>query len=160
MLLLATGLFFESCNDTTTTTGVVLCETPSVQKGGAADTARVEIGVINDPMPILIPEIKGKILDEGSGLPVASAEVRIVGSKQKAVTDPKGRFSLTSDNNNTTVILEVNAQHFYTKTIQLNSKSDWTHVNVMINEKAFIMGEIAADYEVRNDTIDCKKEKQ
>lgn len=158
-LLLASVLFFESCNDTTTTTGVVLCEKPVVQKGEVEDTAKVEVGVNNDPIPIMIPEIKGKILEEGSGLPVAGAVVRIVGSKQKAITDSKGRFSLTSDNNNT-VILEVSAQHFYTKTIQLNNKSDWAHVNVMINEKAFIMGEIAADNEVMNDTTNCKKEKQ
>jgi hypothetical protein len=122
-LLLATGLFFESCNDTTTTTGVVVCEKPSVQKGGVEDTAKVATGVINDPIPILIPEIKGKILDEGSGLPVAGAEVRIVGSKQKAVTDSKGRFSLLSDNSDK-VTLEVSASNFFKKSVQLNSKSD------------------------------------
>lgn len=158
-LLLASVLFFESCNDATTTTGVVLCEKPVVKPGEAEEPAVGKSAVNVDPVPILIPEIKGKILEEGSGLPVAGAVVRIVGSKQKAVTDSKGRFSLTSDNNNT-VILEVSAQHFYTKTIQLNSKSDWAHVNVMINEKAFIMGEIAADNEVINDTTNCKKEKQ
>jgi len=153
-LLLATVLFFESCNDTTTGEIEVL-EKPAVQQGVKEEPAKV--GVIKDPEWTLVPEIKGKILIEGSDLPVAGAQVRITGSKQKVVTDSKGSFSLLVENNNS-VTLEVSAENFYTKTVQLNSKSDWAHVKVMLFEKAFIMGEIAAE-EVSGSKKDCKKEK-
>lgn len=156
-LLMASVLFFESCNDTTT--GKVVCEKPAVQQGAIEDSAKVTVAVNVDPIPILIPEIKGKILNEGSGLPVAGAHVRIAGNKQKTVTDSQGRFSLSVENSNS-VILEVSAENFYTKTVQLNNKSDWAHVNVMIYEKAFIMGEIAAE-DVSDNKEECKsKEKQ
>jgi hypothetical protein len=158
-LLLATVLFFESCNDTTT--GEVVCEKPAVQQGAVEGHTVGMVPAAVDTTQSKVPaEIKGKVFNVGTSLPVAGAEVYIVGSKQKAVTDSKGRFSLTSEDHNT-ITLEVSAQNFFTKTVQLNSKGDWEHVKVMLAEEAFIMGEIAVDNGVtNNDTAGCKKEKQ
>jgi hypothetical protein len=157
-LLLATVLFFESCNDTTT--GEVVCEKPAVQQGVVDEpTMGVALAVVDTTKPYPPAEIKGKILCEGSDLPVAGAQVRIAGSKQKVVTDSKGGFSLSVENINP-ITLEVSAENFYTKTVQLNNKSDREHVKVMLFEKAFIMGEIAAE-DVSGKKEECKsKEKQ
>jgi hypothetical protein len=100
-----------------------------------------------------LAEIKGKVFNNGTDLPVAGAEVRIVGSKQKTVTDSQGRFRFSGDIDNA-VTLEVSAPHFYTKTVQLNGKSDWAQVKVMLNEEAFIMGEIAAE-DVSGKKVEC-----
>lgn len=156
-LLLASVLFFESCNDATT--GVVVCEKPAVQQGAGEEPTLGKVVIADDTTRAKpVAEIKGKILNGGSGLPVAGAEVRIAGSTKKTVTDSKGRFSLLSENRNA-ISLEVSAQNFHTKTVQLDSKSDWAHVKVMINEEAFIMGEIAVSDE-NGSKKDCKKEKQ
>lgn len=155
-MLLASVLFFQSCR--TRTTGIVsVKERPSIEaiKDQKKDSVAVDKDSTHPKPPA---EIKGKILNDESGLPVAGARVNIAGSKQKAVTDSKGRFSLLSDNNNS-VTLEVSAQNFYTKTVQLNSKNDWTHVKVMLTEEAFIMGEIAAE-DVSGKNENCIKEKQ
>lgn len=157
-LLLATVLFFESCNDTTT--GKVVCEKPAVQKGEIEEHTVGMVLTAEDTTELKLPaEIKGKVFNKETSLPVAGAEVRIAGSRQKTITDSHGIFSLLGDNTNA-VTLDVSAQNFYTKTVQLNNKSDWAHVKVMLNEEAFIMGEIAAE-DTGGKKEECKsKEKQ
>jgi hypothetical protein len=161
-LLLATVLFTESCSQESTVGKIAIEDEPKVEQHNGSTTGMplVTEQEINK-QPLSSNEIRGEIFDVDTGLPVEGARVHIQGSKRKAVTDSKGRFSLLSDIGNS-VTLEVSANNFFTKTVQLNNKSDWMHVKVMINEEAFKMGEVmVVEDEAASKIIEnCKNEKK
>jgi hypothetical protein len=156
----ATVLLTESCQDATT--GKMMVKEGPLMEQHDQPTAQSPLDTVQQEIkqPPKHTEIRGKIFDGNSGLPLAGAHVRIRGSKQRAVTDSAGKFNLLS-NNSSFVELEVSSPQFIPQTVQLNSKSDWKHVKVMMQEESFKMGDFSIEDDAANEVkVDCKNEKE
>ncbi|WP_165760198.1 carboxypeptidase-like regulatory domain-containing protein [Niastella populi] len=152
-VLLAGMLFFESCDDSTT--GEVE-RVEIVEDNEVLGKIAVDDSVTCHQPPL---EINGKVYNLNTGLPVAGAQVRLLGStREAAVTDSMGKFSLGNDTGKA-VILEVTAQNFFTNTVQLNNYADWNDVEVAIKEEA-LMGAVLVQLDTTSKGKEkCKKEK-
>lgn len=98
----------------------------------------------NDPLPP--KEINGRVLDESS-MPVAGATVRIIGTTRGVTADTAGNFRFLIDKGDT-VSLEISAIGYKTKTVLIDSKTNWKDVKVLLYMEYLIMGGITFEEKV------------
>ncbi|THU40642.1 T9SS type A sorting domain-containing protein [Niastella caeni] len=133
-LLLATFLFTDSFAQGKP----VIKKKPVVQMPDCSPRMGAIAVVVPDPLPP--KQIDGLVLDSNSNQPIDGASVWIKGTTKGVITDSTGKFMLLIDETKKSVTLEISVIGYETKTLVVDSKTNWQNIKVMMAEKEMFMG--------------------